>query len=271
LFLFDADSAGQAAVERSFYLALEQGFVCYSSNTGDFKDVDDLIMNNPDEIKNIVEKRTDTFSYLLSRKVELIGAESLKSINYLSHYALSFIDKVSDETSRNFFITKAKQIVPKLILEQKQSAINETKTAIVKGETLDIEDMFIKSILETNSLKQLEELDDTFFKNAENIKLLTHVKSTDLNTTKELYDSTEGSNIRKRLEFILLSNAKSEDLEILRKRLTIRNIEGEIQNMRVRLAIAEEKEDTSQINELLKKIMDASNNLKKYKDEDIKL
>ena len=271
LFLFDADNAGQIAVERSFYLALEQGFVCYSTNTGDFKDVDDLIKSKPEEISKLVENRTDTFSYLLSRKIESIGAESLKSINYLSRYVLSFLNKVTDETSKSFYIAKAKQIIPKLVLESNQSLINNKTQGIVKGETLDIEDMFIKSILELNSLKQLIELDDGFLKNEANIALLIHVQKLSPKTTKELYDSTEGTELRKRLEHILLSNAKSEDLDVLRKRLTIRNIETEIQNMRIRLAIAEEKEDTSQINELLKTIMDASNNLKKYKDEDIKL
>jgi len=111
--LFDADTAGQAAVERAFHLCVKQGFNTYASNTGKYKDLDELIKAEPENLQSIIEKKQDAFTYLLSKKVENLdinGQANLEDYNKTINYINGLLASSSDAKTRDFFTKKATDI-----------------------------------------------------------------------------------------------------------------------------------------------------------------
>ncbi|MCC7289751.1 DNA primase [bacterium] len=269
LFVFDNDTAGQAALERSFRLTLELGLDAFAINTGKYKDVDEMIQSEPDKLISLIQQPKDAFSYLIASKAQKLDLTQLKNITFLEGYIKTFINTVSNETTKNFFLQQAKSLLGRGVFTQNTTNFNSTERdrAIYKRATPNIEDFYFKALLEQPEIQPHEDITEKFFQKKPLKELFHHITSIKTKTLNELYISLEKFPILKdTLENLLLLNVDADDFEGLHKRLLKKHLEADLgQRVRMLLAASEEKEDTSQANDPIKTAMESIDKLRPLK------
>lgn len=110
LLIFDTDSAGQAAVEKGFIISTKLGFNTFATNTGDYKDIDELIQKDRSRLEKMIESKQDAFTYLLSNRIAKMDVSKLADYKAILGYVEELLQNVVDESSRSFFIEKAEKI-----------------------------------------------------------------------------------------------------------------------------------------------------------------
>jgi DNA primase len=288
--LFDADTAGQAAVERAFHLCVKQGFNTYASNTGKYKDLDELIKAEPENLQSIIEKKQDAFTYLLSKKVENLdinGQANLEDYNKTINYINGLLASSSDAKTRDFFIKKATDITSisadKFNLVKTQQTV-QAQSYVIKDKKLErfsLEEYLLYYILHFN-----------LYSIARKIKPEWLVDSRVINTLKRIVElkneGTPDNSIASRIanEYVLQDqNDKHFDLlqRILFENPTNENIDTdkevssiitrlihdanlrELAEMRKKLSILENNPsaDEAEIQEISNQIIQLSNIIKK--------
>lgn len=110
LFLFDNDSAGQNAVERGFKISTKLNLNTYATNTGEYKDLSEMLLADKENVLKIIEHKQDAFTYLLSNKIKDLDLSNYQNYKNVIKYVEDLISNVSDNSSRIFYINKAVEI-----------------------------------------------------------------------------------------------------------------------------------------------------------------
>jgi len=130
LLLFDSDKAGQSAVERAFMLCARQGINTYASNTGKFKDLDEMIQSEPKLLAEIIAKKQDAFSYLLS--INILDKDLDNYENYIStmKYIHILLQNVMSTSVKDFYFQSASKLtgIPKDTISQYRLDPKELKS-----------------------------------------------------------------------------------------------------------------------------------------------
>lgn len=271
LFIFDNDTAGQEALERAFRMCLELNLNTYALNTGKYKDIDELIQEDIDEFKKLIEKRTDTFTYLLTRKIEKQDITQLKSLKFIERYVISILDLVTNETEKKYYIQKAKTIIPQLSIsdDMVESVKNMSSLNISKDSKMTLEDIFLKTLLKNlESLPEFSNYNEVI--ESPEITEILRVIYSGIKDFKEIKKAlgTSTKAIEK-FENIVLLEIDVDNPEIIKRRLLKNYYENNLKRLRILLALAEEKEDTKRIKELLEQVMEFTDKLKNIKHENI--
>jgi DNA primase len=263
LFIFDNDTAGQTALERSFKLATPLGFTCFSLNTGKYKDIDEFIQNEPEKLTALIANRNDAFSYLLANKIEQVTPNSLAGITKIEYYIKSLINAVSDETELTFYHNKIRQLLPELNLEER-FARSEQQKSNVKNETFDIEERFLSASINDQILLEGDITKDYFFESTNQalFEILVENKGKD---PKEIYEGIKNTLVKNKLEKVLLLVKDDSNSKQLVERLTVRYLENKVKECRSLLAVAEEKEDTTKVKIYMDQIIQLTNKIRNIK------
>lgn len=260
LFIFDNDNAGQNALERSFRLATSLGFTCFSLNTGKYKDIDEFIQNEPNKLSELINNRTDAFSYLLANKIEQQSPNSLAGITKIELYIKSLINAVSDETELAFYNNKIRQLLPELNMEERFIPAKQQKNN-VKNETFSIEERYLGELFTDRSLLE-KEITQDFFSDNLNREIFNLISQNKDKDSKEIYESTTKELLKSRIEKILMHTSDNSNSNEIVERLTKQYLQNEIKNRRILLAVAEEKEDTTKVKFLMDEIVHLTNKLR---------
>lgn len=110
LFLFDNDSAGQNAVERGFKISTKLNLNTYATNTGEYKDLSEMLLADKENVLKIIEHKQDAFTYLLSNKIKDLDLSNYQNYKNVIKYVEDLISNVTDNSSRIFYINKAVEI-----------------------------------------------------------------------------------------------------------------------------------------------------------------
>ena len=265
LFLFDNDIAGQEALERAFVLATQQNMNSYAANTGKYKDVDEMLRKNPQEVPKLIENKSDCFSYLVASKTEGFDPSSLKSFTILKNYVNNLLSEVKDEALRSFYIDKAISITG--IDFTKGSTI---KTDTIKVETKDkhltLEDMYIQALLNKTSIAFPTTHNLTIFSQTNTKEILQKLSSKSFETAKEFIDSFSSSAIiYDYLQRLYMTNIDDIEIESIYGRLEKSYLADKLKKLRTEVAVYEQKGDTNGVENTLEEIQKIADKIKKYK------
>lgn len=265
LFIFDTDSAGQAALERAFMLCTEIGITTYALSTGKYKDIDEFLRDNSkNEVKNLIEKRQDCFSYLLTEKALKTGTTTLKSLMLLKRYVKTLLQRVSDETELSYYNNKIAQLIPELKIESIQAHQDNEIKEYVKSETFNPEEALIKII--DKKIIDKYSVTEGWFSDPLNKRIFSDIRDRKAENISELYKITQDKHLKSKIESIELFDYEGVETDSIVNRIKFKLIELKLKSLRVALALAEEKEDTGGITELTLKIVEYSNKRNKLKN-----
>lgn len=103
-FLFDSDTAGQMALNKAFELAQPLQMNTYANNTKPYKDIDEMIKNDPKSFKKLIGKKIDAYTYMLTeflKEKDLTKFEDYKSTIL---WMTRVLKTVSDQANFLFYV-----------------------------------------------------------------------------------------------------------------------------------------------------------------------
>ena len=104
LFIFDSDKAGQAAMQRSLLLISQLELSAYASSPDPYKDIDEMLQKKPKLLKKFIQKKTDLFSFLFSKKIENLNPSNYSDIKLAISWVKDILSKVPNQVLRSIYI-----------------------------------------------------------------------------------------------------------------------------------------------------------------------
>ncbi len=106
IFAFDADQAGQQAVEKATDLALRKGFEIKVAILPAGSDPDDFIRANPQQWVSLIAEAPGVMDYFFQIELDGINAEDIKAKKQAAHKLVKIIKKMPDPIDQDFYIKK---------------------------------------------------------------------------------------------------------------------------------------------------------------------
>lgn len=269
LFIFDNDLAGRNALERVFELCEKLDITSFAASTEPFKDIDELIVAEPERLPILIkEKKTDLFSFLLSRYIESHDTTNLESHVSLEKYIHTLLSKVSSKNRLDFYQSKASQISPSFTLG-KTTFLKTSKEAKGSNQERDLtfEELYLKALLQAENIHIPTGHDLDSFQNKKVRYILEIISDSSTIVTKLLHRKLE-INMQNYLGEIALSKeiVNFEDAEKLYGRILYNNLVSELNDQRSKLAAYENLKDNEKAEKVFERInyiMNKLNDLKK--------
>lgn len=271
LFIFDSDNAGQKALERSFILSSQLNLNSYAINTGIFKDVDEMAQKEPKELLKKIEEKTDTFTYLISNKIETLDLSKLNSTVKLNAYIQGLLNEVKDENIKNFFQLKAQKIIGGEIKFEQAGKPVLTNSLNKENTNYDnAEDSLLAFVIRYNSKQLPDSYSFELFENPRNQTIAGFLQGNSNTTPQELISHFAYSmELKDWVERLLMKDTQNLEIEKLFKRIYTIYLSKKMRELRMLLAAAEETGDQKKINNLLSKVQELTDKLRDTKHENI--
>ncbi|MCD4811066.1 DNA primase [bacterium] len=103
-FLFDSDSAGQAAMQRAFLLISKLNLQAYAASPEPFTDIDEMLQKDPKLLKKLIKRKTDLFSFLFSKKIEKLNSTDYTDITSTLNWTKKLLAEVQNPSLRSIYI-----------------------------------------------------------------------------------------------------------------------------------------------------------------------
>lgn len=253
LLLFDNDSAGQMAVERGFMLCSKQDFNIFANNTGQFKDIDEMLQKDPTAMTRLIEGKQDAFTYLITSKLENLDLSKYVDNRAIVSFVNRLIQSVPDASKRNFYLEKAVNITglqptsfninPAAASQNSNlSPFDGLKTPADAKKHLSPEEYYLFLIAHTGNYDHLKTADLSCFTDEYLRNVLELLKSSE----KPIKDIIHEIEDKTRLEAILLSNFKDvtptkEEFNNVYARIVQAGIKYKLAKLRRQLSIEENR------------------------------
>jgi DNA primase len=104
MFIFDSDEAGQDAMERALLLISKLELRAYAASPDPYKDIDEMIQDDPKKLKSIIKNKTDLFSFLFSKKIENLNPSDYTDVNRALTWVRNILSKVPSQSIRAIYL-----------------------------------------------------------------------------------------------------------------------------------------------------------------------
>lgn len=274
LFFFDSDTAGQNAVIRAFKLASELNLYPYATNSEPYKDIDEMLLAEPNAISDRVEKKQEAFSYILSNYIRDKDLTRLKDLTDTQRFLKDLISVVSTSTLQKHYKTKISKLI-KIDLETGKNVdtvatqtSNLTKTFLVKSKDFLLDKTYLQLLIFSKIRKpdllvpsrylSSPELRDMYLK-------IKHLESTDISEISKLFEDESEQKLL--FEEIIFKSTEVEDnIEEQLQKIVARQrkeyLTRQQKALSVRIAIAEESNNSKETDRLLSKMLKLTKLLK---------
>ena len=125
LLFFDSDSAGKAAIVRGFELASKLEMNPFAASPSPYKDIDELIQNEPSKISEVISNKVEAFSFILADTIKDRDLNKLEDIDKIKKIILPVLNSVKDINTKALYTRKLEEITG--IQYDKKGAGNKTK------------------------------------------------------------------------------------------------------------------------------------------------
>ena len=281
LFFFDNDSAGQAALTRSFVLASELGMNPYAAVSTPYKDIDELLQKEPEKFHKLVKEKKEAFSYILSNTIEGLNLNKLEDLNKVKKIILPLLNSVKDPDTKALYARKLKEITGleygnvKTVEEESETKIEEPKKVGVKKRN-NLETHYLQLLLLAKE-KEKYLIDERFFPDGRVKEIYNRIKEIRSPEEKEkLYKESENDeDIKEILDDMIFNtmNLPENDDEMEKDMVfTIKKIKVEYYKARekalsAKIAMTEELENEEENQKALEELQKISNLRKKIENE----
>ncbi len=267
LFFFDSDNAGQAAVIRAFKLASELNLYPYATNSSPYKDIDEMLQKEPKLIVELIEQKQEAFSYIFSNFIKDKDLTELSDLSNTQNFVKELLSHVTNQILQNHYTEKIKQIgkidlgTSVSSLSNSKPFLQNTKGFLVKADINLLEKTYLQLLIFRKDRSKNIFIPSWYISSPilrEMYLTIKHSGKTDMGEIAKLFDDDSEKRIFME-DIIFRSTEIDEDIEQqlvkLTKRLRKQYLTRQQKALSVKIAIAEESNDTTKTDRLLKKML----------------
>jgi len=274
LFFFDSDTAGQAAVIRAFKLASELNLYPYATNSVPYKDIDEMLQKEPERMAQLIEKKQEAFSYIFSNYIKDKDLTELADLTSTQNFVKELLIHVTNPTLLRHYTEKIKQI-GKIALGDDKSYNNltevrmpNTKGFLVKVDSNLLEKTYLQLLI-YSKIRSKDILIPSRYLSSPMLRemylTIKHSVRTDIADIAKLFESSPEKKLLME-EIIFRSTEMDEDIEAqlnkLLTRLKKQYLTRQQKALSVKIAIAEESNNSEETERLLTKMLHLTKLLK---------
>ncbi len=274
LFFFDSDVAGQAAVIRAFKLASELNLYPYATNSAPYKDIDEMLLKEPNKMQELIEQKQEAFSYIFSNFIRDKDLTELSDLTVTKNFVKELLSHVPDQILQNHYIEKIKQI-GKIDLGEGISSTpsngylqKNTKGFLVKVDSNLLEKTYLQLFIYSKNRSEEIFIPSRYLSSPllqEIYLTIKHSNKVDIVDIAKLFeDSPEKKMFIE--EIIFRATEFDEDINTqltkLIRRLKKQYLTRQQKALSVRIAVAEESNNTAETERLLTKMLHLTKLLK---------
>jgi DNA primase len=275
MFIFDSDSAGQNAMERALLLISKLNFKAYAASPEPYKDIDEMLQDNPKDFEKLIKKKTDLFSFLFSQKIKDLNPSDYTDINTALKWAKDILSKVPSQSLRSIYI---KSIVnthffdSAVISEISKGLLNPTnrrepidmkQNGKERSKNISRQEEMLALILVRDDITIPENFDLKFFTNKNIYEILKFIRKKVSVSKKSLLKEDFKEYIEDAI-FHFSEIDEKDDLNKLYNLIKKDYYENKEKELKKQIAIAETRNDTKESEKLLKEFLKLT---QEHKDE----
>lgn len=272
MFLFDSDLPGQKALERAFILAQELSLNTYASSTNPYKDVDEMIRENPKGFKRLVNKRIDAYTYLLTQYISDKDLNRYEEYQKTVTWVKTLLSHVKSRSNLLFYVKKAYNITQiDAFKNYSKNEVSRDGTPCEEGtpKKVEREAFFLESVLFQKNFKNIHKFELKFFHDEKVKEILSFIIKYPNSSREDILKNFENDSILKELiENSIFSFSKEDsdidELEGIYNSIVKEYFQREEREYGIRIATAEEIGDVKESERLFKEFQDLTKEKKKY-------
>lgn len=179
LFLFDNDTAGQQALEKAFILSQPLELNTYANNTEPYKDVDEMIKEDPKGFKLLAKKRVDAYTYMLTQYIKEKDLNNFEDYQRTVSWMERILSTVKNSSLFSFYVKSGVKITkfePKKLSLNKALSSKKLHYGKSTPQKRNKEAIFLQLILFQEKIQLGKNIDLKFFQNVKLQNVLEFVK-----------------------------------------------------------------------------------------------
>ena len=279
VFFFDSDSAGQNAVIRAFKLASEINLYSYATNSAPYKDIDEMVQENPDHLKYLIENKQEAFSYILTNYIKDKDLTKMSDLTETQRFLEELLSHVADPTLLKHYNEKI-QSIGKFELKTSVNKGNNSastnpdkKAFLVKSPNDLLEKTYLQLLIFNSNHTDDLYIPSRYLSSPMLRDIYLEIKHTDAKTLPDLVQIfSDDVNKKTFMEDIIFGATEMEEdttpqLKKLIPRLKKNYLLRQQKALSVKIAIAEESNDSQQIEKLLQKVLKITKLLKEIPND----
>lgn len=278
LLFFDSDSAGKAAIVRGFELASKLEMNPFAASPSPYKDIDELIQNEPSKISEVINNKVEAFSFILADTIKDRDLNKLEDIDKIKKIILPVLNSVKDINTKSLYIKKLEEITgitygntqEKRNITLSSSAKNQTKPLMESTET-----RYLQLLLFAENRKEEYFLDEKYISNKVQQEIFSFITLNKTLTKSELFEkintNTEAQKVLEDMIFNANKLPQESELEnelfYLQRLLKVKYYKQIQKNLVSKIAMSDEIEDEEEKSKALKQLQKVAKILQKLKNE----
>lgn len=272
LFLFDSDSAGQKALERAFTLSQDLPLNTYATNTLPYKDIDEMIKDDPTKFKSLINKRIDAYTYLLTQFIKDKNLTKFSDYNQTVSWVEALLSTVKNRSNFSFYVKTTSSITKIDLLKMAPEGQNSTSRENCGGlpqKRTDKDAIFLQHLLFQKDFGICKNFDSKFFEN-EKIKEIISFVSQNPKIKREdvLKEFEQDPLIKGLIEDSIFSFSKEssniEELQNIYDSIVKDYYKRKELEYNIRIAAAEKAGNIKESDKLFKEFQDLTKEKQKY-------
>lgn len=278
LLFFDSDSAGKAAIVRGFELASKLEMNPFATSPSPYKDIDELIQNEPSKISEVINNKVEAFSFILADTIKDRDLNKLEDIDKIKKIILPVLNSVKDINTKSLYIKKLEEITgitygnteEKSNMKLSSPTKNQINPLIESTET-----RYLQLLLFAENRKEEYFLDEKYISDKVQQEIFSFITLNKTLTKSELFEkintNTEAQKVLEDMIFNANKLPKESELEnellYLQRLLKVKYYKQIQKNLVSKIAMSDEIEDEEEKSKALKKLQKVAKILQKLKNE----
>lgn len=278
LLFFDSDSAGKAAIVRGFELASKLEMNPFAASPSPYKDIDELIQNEPSKISEVISNKVEAFSFILADTIKDRDLNKLEDIDKIKKIILPVLNSVKDINTKSLYIKKLEEITgitygnteEKSNMKLSSPTKNQINPLIESTET-----RYLQLLLFAENRKEEYFLDEKYISDKVQQEIFSFITLNKTLTKSELFEkintNTEAQKVLEDMIFNANKLPQESELEnelfYLQRLLKVKYYKQIQKNLVSKIAMSDEIEDEEEKSKALKQLQKVAKILQKLKNE----
>lgn len=278
LLFFDSDSAGKAAIVRGFELASKLEMNPFATSPSPYKDIDELIQNEPSKISEVINNKVEAFSFILADTIKDRDLNKLEDVDKIKKTILPILNFVKDINTKSLYIKKLEEITgitygnteEKSNMKLSSPTKNQINPLIESTET-----RYLQLLLFAENRKEEYFLDEKYISDKVQQEIFSFITLNKTLTKSELFEkintNTEAQKVLEDMIFNANKLPKESELEnellYLQRLLKVKYYKQIQKNLVSKIAMSDEIEDEEEKSKALKQLQKVAKILQKLKNE----
>ncbi len=279
LLFFDSDSAGKAAIVRGFELASKLEMNPFAASPSPYKDIDELIQNEPSKISEVISNKVEAFSFILADTIKDRDLNKLEDVDKIKKTILPILNFVKDINTKSLYIKKLEEITGITYGNTKGEEKNMKLSSPTKNQINPLiestETRYLQLLLFAENRKEEYFLDEKYISDKVQQEIFSFITLNKTLTKSELFEKINTNTEAQKVLEDMIFNAKKlpqeseleNELFYLQRLLKVKYYKQIQKNLVSKIAMSDEIEDEEEKSKALKQLQKVAKILQKLKNE----